>query len=164
MRIPLSILGASVIIALGIYFGLRARPLPPPSAPVVASRQPPTVVVREVPVRPPERAEQSTPVLAPQTSKQAQIEAENAVDTTLVQQIASECYAPHANDPDLPAHLELVYDGAFDANGVEIARAISDVRGNVSVAVSQCARKLQLDLRIPPPGQPIHVNRTITVP
>jgi hypothetical protein len=166
---PASILVGSGIIALGLYFGLRARAptaispgaASPPSrsAEPSASDAPPS----SESAAPPKRADAPAPPASVRPRSVAEADAAKAIES-LRQTIKTRCFEPHKNDPGAPKSVKLNYSGGFDAQGVEVARGLSDTRGAYFAPVSKCARELPMDLKIPAPGVSISVEIPFEVP
>ncbi len=163
---PIAILVGSAMIALGLYFGLRERL--PGDAPVGATASASSVAASVTPsaAAPPVLEKTAPPVAAapsiePRTLAEA--DAQKAV-ASLGQTIRTQCFDPHKSDPGAPRSVKFTYSGGFDANGVEIARALSEDRAARLPAISQCARELPMTLRIAPPGTNVNVTLVIEVP
>jgi len=166
---PASILVGAAIIALGLYFGLRAR-APATTAPSAPSPTSPSAEpsgsaapVSSESARPPKSADAPAPVVSVQPRSVAQADAAKAIES-LRQTIKLRCFDPHKSDPGAPPSVKFTYSGGFDAQGVEVARGISDMRGAFFAPVSKCARELPMDLKIPPPGANVSVEIPFEVP
>ena len=166
---PASILAGSAIIALGLYFGLRARapaaalPSSPPAQIPSAEPSSSAAPVSSESAPPPKGADAPAPAVSVRPRSIAQADAAKAIES-LRQTIKIRCFDPHKNDPGAPASVKFSYSGGFDAQGVEVARGLSDTRGAFFAPVSKCARELPMDLKIPPPGANISVEIPFEVP
>lgn len=135
-----AILIGSVIIASGLYLGLRQQPSTQAAQPVVLPPPPPV--------------------------PQAELEA-RAKDAALVAiaqkrpEWVARCWQ---GDAGLPP-LNLVFALGFDGSGKEVARGISDDRNAPPNEVAQCLRGMGVnDLIIPPPGRPVSIVVDVTFP
>lgn len=134
LSIPVSILGASVIIALGLYFGLRSSTAPVTPAPVAA------------PVAAPPRPE---PTPGP-------TEAQTAASVTQVIVEAHPRWRAACWDTADPATRKpgrYVASLAFDASGKLVIFGITEEREASDPAVAQCIRQQSNTFSIPAPGQ-----------
>jgi hypothetical protein len=182
LALPASILIGSLIIAVGLFLGLQNRS-PPPSNP----EQPPPRVAATVPTprlpvttgspggapvttgspggAPDEGAAPSPPVAAPDELNATATK--QAAEALLAQHgdLVKKCWEPSFKANPEPAKAKYTYNLAFGADGKEIARGISDVRGMERSDVGQCLRAQPATLRIPPPGVVVSdVNLTLTLP
>lgn len=170
---PHAILAGSVVIAIGLYLGLRREPPPRESMSAPASTTtPPTSsdggpsAAPQPSVAPlPSALPTPTPSLAPSARAQTTIDADvaHAIET-LKQRVVRECWTPHVGEPGMPPKLKFVYSGSFDPSGVEVARGISEDRVAQSAKVAACLRGFKMDLAIPPPGAYQNVNVPFEVP
>jgi hypothetical protein len=77
---------------------------------------------------------------------------------------SAKCWAPLiAHEPDPPRSKHRIR-ATFDAAGKEQRREIDDVPGSSRDDVGSCLKRLPLDLRIEPFGQPITVAVTLAFP
>jgi len=165
-----------VVIAIGLYLGLRRdpAPLPAPSAstpaPVASpgaslGSTTPTVLTPGATLTTPTPVTSNTPVVAPSARVQADVDADvaKAVES-LKQRVVRECWAPRKAEPGMPAKVKFVYSGSFDPAGVEVARGISEDRVASSPKVAACLREFKMDLAIPAPGAYVNVNVPFEVP
>jgi hypothetical protein len=163
----MAILAGSALIAAGLYFGLRARPvaIAPPSAPTngtvpAASALPggssapistggPSVVMQLSGVAPPSAADVNRDALASFEKQRPML-----LDT---------CWKPAiASDPKAaPATYEL--DLAFDEAGREVGRGLSGREG-ATVALTDCIRMHSSHLFIPSRGTRAHARIRFTLP
>lgn len=158
---PHAILGGSVIVAIGLYFGLRREP--PPAAPPPSSSTAALAVSSSSAAPFPAVPSSAVPV-APAPTPSARADA--AIDEDVAKAIeelraraAKECWAPHKSDPGVPSKVKLVYSGSFDAGGTEVARGLSEDRAAAAPVVAACIRAFKMDLKIPAPGR--YVNATV---
>ncbi len=143
---PLAILIGSVIIAFGLYFGLRTdtnspRDRPPPASEPLPQPAPlPPAQPRIVP-------EQKTRVA---TEAKAALEAQKAA-------IVAQCLATPLNDGK-PPYVDYVFNFTFGANGQMLARGVSEDRETGRPAVTKCVLGALLPVIVSPPGQSVYVE------
>src|SRR5262245_55948606 len=113
---PTAILIGSVIIAAGLFFGLRERaPAPPPAAPsgttVAAPQQPP----QQAPAPPP------APPAVPreQVAKQVALALEKHRALLI-----EKCWKPSVEKQPTPASAKVTFNFTFDASGTMLARGL----------------------------------------
>lgn len=138
---PVSILLASVIVALGLYFGLRTAPtgVAPPAAASSPAQLPNPVAI--VPPPPP-----------------APTEAQTAASVTDVvvrvhPQWKVACW--DSADPATRKPGRYTATLAFDATGKLVIFGIGELRGESDLAVAQCLRTQGGTFTIPAPGRPV---------
>ena len=159
LAIPVAIVLASVIMATGLYLGLRP-PSPPPQPPVTAPLPepgPPVPVPVPVPVP-------AAPVAA--TLEVKAIAAENgrlALETVRAVMV-ERCWTSAAAKQPEPRQIPLMFNLSFSAQGQLVAFGISETRGADRPDVATCLRLLELRLQIPPPGSPLSVDVPFTLP
>jgi hypothetical protein len=132
-----AILLGSVIIALGLYLGLRRAPEPPP---------PPSV-----------------PAAAPADRSQVQ----RQVEATLAQHrkmLADRCLAPSLAKKPEPRTVKYSLNYTFDASGKQIARGVTDNRENGRPDVTQCVLENLPMIEVSPPGQSTPLDVTLELP
>ncbi len=186
--VPAAIVVAGIAIGVGAYFGLRAQAPQAPTGPSTAAApntagtpagggEPttpaPSEIATTLTTTPPAGAAAS-PEAAPigagavpgspaAPSGELAAAARKALDQRKATFVAK-CWTPHAAAPG-PASIHLDFDMTFDANGVEIARGISEDRAASKPEVASCIRLLPFEpLKIPPPGAPAHVVLRLTLP
>ncbi len=157
---PLSILGGSAIIALGIYFGLRERPVIVGTTGASSSASAASPSASAAPTGS-AVATTSAPAVAPSAVVDGEVK---KATSALAKTMSERCYAPHANDKEIPKHIHIIYSGTFDAAGKEVARGISDSREDAYPPVSRCLRELPMDLAIAPPGRSVNVIEALELP
>lgn len=141
---------AAVIIAAGVYLGLRDRGGPDRGDPPPAPPAPP----RPSPAAPPPRP----PAHAAAGANAAR--ALEGVKPDLIQK----CWNPALARAPEPATARYLFDLTFDAAGKEIARGISEPRGESRADVGVCLRALPIGLAIPPPGENVRVEAVLVLP
>lgn len=165
---PHAIFAGSIVIAVGLYFGLRRDSPPPalpPPAPTTSSTAAPASSVSPAAPPLPPSVVPPVAVTAPSARAQPTIDADVAeAIERLKQRTVKECWRPHAGEPGMPPKVKFIYSGSFDPSGVEVARGISDDRAANSPKVSACVRAFKMDLTIPPPGAYQNVNVPFEVP
>jgi len=150
--LPLSIIAGAALIALGLFFGLRAGPRG--GAPSTTAGAPAAAPVPQsaIPIAP--------SAAAPALQQAAQGASLDQVRQHVVRALAVEkektlvpkCWQPLLAKTPSPARAKYTFNLAFDAQGKEIARAISEHREAERADVGQCLRGLPGGLTIPPPG------------
>lgn len=168
---PHAILVGSVVIAAGLYFGLRRDAVPPPAPSAnptgtAAASVAPTNSAAVIPTTSPlDSSPPASPPPASSARPQTAIDADVAkAIAALAQRTSKECYAPLKGQPGTPAKVKFVYSGSFDPTGKEVARGISEDREANSPMVAACLRAFKMDLEIPAPGQYVNVNVPFEVP
>lgn len=143
LSLPLSILLASVVIALGLYFGLRApTPVPTAAPPAGPAAQP--------------AATSSTPpqgkAVAPLPPSAEQLQAHVAA---LVEGAKPRWKAAcwDTADPTKRKPGRYVAGLAFDAAGRVTVSGVSEVRDASDPEVAQCMRQQVNEFQIPAPGR-----------
>jgi hypothetical protein len=152
-----AILLGSVIIALGLYFGLQRRPAepPPPSVPVVV----------DAPRAPAAAPEPERP--APAAPRVDRSEVGKQVEAALAKHrkmLVEKCLAPSlAKNPE-PKTVSYTFNYTFDAGGKQIARGTIESRENSRPDVTQCVNQNLPAIELPPPGQGMSVDVTFAMP
>ena len=152
-----AILLGSVIIALGLYFGLQRKPAAPPS-PVVpvmvdAPRAPTAVPEPERPAAAAARVDHSEVV--------KQVEAALAKHKKV---LVEKCFAPSlAKNPE-PKTVSYTFNYTFDASGKQIARGTIESRESSRPDVTQCVSQNLPAIEVPPPGQSTTVDVKFVMP
>jgi hypothetical protein len=150
-----AILGAGLAVGVGLYFGLAARPLP---APVAL----PSVALSALPVAPATQLPQprvAGPELRADTA--ARVVAALAAER---QALAAECWAPSAARNKAPESLTFQLRFGFDLAGKLVFHAANDPADRTRAEVAQCLRERPFALQIPPPGLPVAVEVSLTLP
>jgi hypothetical protein len=157
-----------MIVSAGLYFGLRERPRaaePAPSPPPIATSTTSATggsTGSSTSVEGPSPA--STPAASASASTAA-VDAEIKKAMAELGRVAVErCYTPHKSEPGMPKKIHLIYSGAFDANGHELGRGLSETREGAYPPFSKCVRELPMDLRIAPPGRVVTVEVPLDLP
>ena len=176
--LPAAIFASAIVIALGIYFGLRAQKADAGAAAALApsaassesaaladassqrgTADPPPRVVG-APANP--LAEQAS--AAPADDPRAR-EARAALEK-LRPKFVEACWKPSAQKKKDPPSAKYEFMLAFDAAGRERARGISDVGfGDATrIDVGDCLRNLASPISIAPANAPVTVEVTLTLP
>lgn len=150
-NVPIAIIGAGALVGLGLFFGLRQKaPDAPTSQPSIASAasenrapQPPATVVSTA---------APTGVVALDKVK---ADVTKALDAEKTKSFLPMCWKPLLAKTPKPDRAKYTFDMAFDAQGKEISRGISEHREAERSDVGICLRKLPIGLTIPPPGGPV---------
>lgn len=152
-----AILLGSVIIALGLYFGLQGKPAapPPPSVPVVVDE----------PRAPAAAPESGRP--APAAARVDRSDVAKQVEAALAKHkkmLIEKCFAPSlAKNPE-PKIVSYSFNYTFDASGKQIARGTVETRENSRPDVTQCVNQNLPAIEVPPPGQSMPVDVTFVMP
>ncbi len=176
--LPAAMFASSVVIALGIYFGLRARGSTAQSVPIAA---PPSEVAappsassaslasadpsaRIVPPSVAPFGAAAAPV-APVADEAIVKEARAALEKSRAR-LVEKCWKPAAQKKKDPASAKYTFTILFDAEGRERARAISDVDLGESGRpdVGHCLRDVSSPVSITPTHAPATVEITLTLP
>jgi hypothetical protein len=154
LSLPVSILLASVIVALGLYFGLRT-PTPGVAPPVAASgsAQAPSPVAITPPPSP-------SPPPAPTEAQTA------ASVTDLIVRAHPRWKAAcwDAADPATRKPGRYSATLAFDATGKLVIFGISEEREASDLAIAQCLRQQASAFTIPAPGRPVTLDVPFRMP
>jgi hypothetical protein len=160
-----SVLLGSVVIALGLYFGLRASSTAAPyagpahAAPGSAA---PALPRGEALPRPAESgpAERGPP--APGTSVSADAAAALAA---MHGELKKKCWEPAIAAQPAPARSKYLVSLSFDKDGREVGRGISEIRDADSRPdVATCLRGVVAPLKISPPQQFVTVEIPLAFP
>lgn len=157
--LPAAIVVGSGLIALGLYFGLAARPVAPTAQPepgaLTSAKAEPGALTSA-------KAEPSTvpKPIDPSVTEAAAQQALDALKPTLIEA----CWKPALAANPEPAEARWTYDVTFDTKGVAIARGISDVRGMERGDVASCLRTQPMRLRVPPPPVNTRVTLQLSLP
>lgn len=154
-----AILLGSVIIALGLYFGLQHRPSAPqpPSVPVGVDEPRAQVAAPE-----PDRA-----APAPAPAPVARSEVVKQVEAVLAKHkkmLVDKCLAPSLAKKPEPKIVSYVFNYTFDASGKQIARGTIESRESSRSDVTQCVNENLPPIEVPPPGQSTPVDVTFVLP
>ncbi|MEZ4301728.1 MAG: hypothetical protein R3B70_42730 [Polyangiaceae bacterium] len=152
-----SILIAGVLIAGGLYFGLRSRdPAPAPPASALPAAQPPAS--SPVAATPP-----PSPVPPPAPAVQADRAAAEAAVAKIFEEhraeIAKKCVEPAlAKKPD-PPRVKLTFNITFGPDGKQITRGVVEDRETSREGVSMCVMDaLPQQLVIPAQGTSVYIE------
>lgn len=78
--------------------------------------------------------------------------------------IRSKCWNELATGEDTPSEVTLHLSVSFDGDGNVVASGVSEDREARLDGLAQCVTPLVHGLEIPPPGEPVPVELSITVP
>jgi hypothetical protein len=154
--LPTSILLASVIVALGLYFGLRtptAGVTPPPATadPAAAARSP---------LREPATAAPPQPPPVP-TANETDVHVTAVVASAHARWKAA-CW--DTADPATRKAGRYVAALAFDASGKLTVSGVGEERDASDSSVAQCLRQQVNTFTIPAPGHPVSYDVPFTMP
>lgn len=146
--LPAAIVLSSVIVATGIYLGLRER------APVHS----PTTAAEPAPL---------APVVAPApvvVDRALAGEHARAAVAYARPQLLARCYRPAIAGLPAPIPAEFVLDVTFDADGVQVLRGLNEVPGTSTPELTRCIGEQLGPLRIPAPGGPVQLEVPLRFP
>jgi hypothetical protein len=171
---PVAILIGAVVIAFGLYFGLRASSPAGPTATTgatidAAGAAPGATLDAAAPAgsitsrAPPASA---SPIRTP--AEQAEVREAVARDAKAVLErtraaLKKKCWDPHVKEP-AAAPMKLVYSLAFNEDGKMVARGIVEDRATARAEVAQCLRLEPMDLTVPPPGENVSIEVPFELP
>lgn len=145
--VPLAILLGSIVIAAGLFFGLRPQPTP------VAPTSAPPPIPSASPTAPPPTPQRTDP--------QVQSDVVAAITSARPAWIAA-CW--DTADPAQRKAGRYIAATAFDASGKLVVWGISELRNESDPAIAQCLRRYVNTLRIPAPGHPVSVEVPFALP
>lgn len=160
-----AILAGACVIALALYFGLRAQA--PGSAPNVEPSDteatitaPPAAKAADPSAREvPDTAAAPTPDPVP-----AAIAATLAELERQRPRLIKTCWAPALARAAEPASSRYKLNVTYNAAGEQIAFGMSEVRGYSRPAVTKCLGGAMTALSIPAPGEPVRVELRFSLP
>lgn len=171
LLLPGAVVAGCGLIGLGLYFGLRASA---PAAPVASAPVHVTAAAHAPAPDTAPLASSASPIgVAPSPSAASSPEAlQRARDAAKAALLAEKkatflarCWEPALKREPTPATSKYVFDLAFDPEGREVARGISELRGESRPDVGQCLREVPMGLRLtPPPGANLDVSVEISFP
>lgn len=148
---PTAIMIGSLIVAVGVYLGLRSSQPPTPHEPApapIASAPVPVPAAPVVPVVPREVvARQATEALAYHRGL-----------------LMERCYRPLTRGAATSPTAKYIFDVSFDAAGSQVIRGIRELRGNEVPELTRCVNELLPALAVPPPGAPVMVEIPLEFP
>ncbi|MEZ4312399.1 MAG: hypothetical protein R3F14_30585 [Polyangiaceae bacterium] len=151
-----SILIAGVLIAGGLYFGLRSRVRPRPRVRAPAA-QPPRHSPR---VQPRRRDAPALSAASPRCAKADRAAAQACVAKIFEEhraEIAKKCVEP-AHDP-IPPRVKLTFNITFGPDGKQITRGVAEDRETSREGVSMCVMDaLPQQLVIPAQGTSVYIE------
>lgn len=147
--VPIAIVSGCGLIAIGLYAGLRSRPVAPPAAAPAAGSAPlPSPADAAPPVPPDQVAAQVAAALEAQRGR-----------------FISTCWQPSLAKAAQPARSPYELNFTISAEGKEVARGISELRGQSRADVAQCLRAIHdAPILVAPPGQATTVTLTLWLP
>ncbi|MDC0666387.1 hypothetical protein [Nannocystis radixulma] len=152
MSTPTAILLAGVLIALALFFGLRATntPATPSAAPAAAPAADPS----------PPPAPPAPPPVDLAVSRQHATNALAYHRGTLRQ----DCYLPVVASEAVPPALDIEFTFTFDPAGVQAMRGVVETSAESRPTVTQCVLDKLPPLRIPAPGQVVSAVVVLSFP
>lgn len=155
--LPVAMVLSSVIVATGLYFGLRASQQQPVAV------TPVTPVAPVTPVIAPAAAAPVPPAMTPEVKARALENARLALEGQRATMV-DRCWAPAAAKQPEPRQIPLVFNLSFAPEGQLLAVGISETRGMDRPEVATCLRSLELRLKIPAPGGTLLLEVPFTLP
>ncbi|MEO5729532.1 MAG: hypothetical protein ABI134_02015 [Byssovorax sp.] len=153
-----AILLGSVIIAIGLYLGLRREPSAPPSPSV-----PVVVDAPRAPVAAPE-PDRPAPAAAPRVERSEVVKQVEAALAKHKKVLVEKCLAPSLAKQPEPKTVSYVFNFTFDASGKQIARGTTESRENSRSDVTRCVNETLPPIEVPPPGQSMPLDVTFVLP
>jgi hypothetical protein len=146
-----AILLGSVIIAVGLFLGLRGKnempPLPSPATQPAAAPQAPAVVAPAV----------VTPA-APVVDRAAVIKEVEAQLNKEKKTLTDTCLAPSLLKKAEPKNVKYTFNFTFDGTGRQLARGVMEERATSRPDVTECVNRLLPEVRVTAPGQNVYVE------
>jgi len=162
--LPASILGGSVIIALGLYFGLSARVQPPTptgsTSAIGAASGTPSPASVPVPSSPSPDVRVEDPAALAVRDKQTVDASLRALHAGWVEK----CWKPALTHNPTPSRSRYAVNVSFDAAGRQVILGISELRGESRPDVGQCLRQQVLSLSVEPGAGSRNVSTEILFP
>jgi hypothetical protein len=152
-----AILLGSVIIALGLYLGLRQRSEAPPPAAVSVVNDPPRAPAA------PREPERPAPLAARVDRSEIQRQVEAAL-ATHKKRLVEKCLAPSLAKKPQPATVIYSFNYTFDANGKQIARGLIEDRETSRADVTRCVNENLPPIEVSPTGQSVPVDVALVLP
>lgn len=158
-NVVFAILGGSVIIAAGLYFGLRDRGAAPatPAPPAVPTLAP--APAPAAPAPPPTTLGHVTPAQTDAVRK-----AVAAALETKRADLKKKCWDPLAAKDPKPEMARLSWNGTIGNAGKPTAWGLSENREAFREGLSQCVNKELGDLEVAPPASPTEVTVEFELP
>jgi hypothetical protein len=173
---PAAVLVGSVIIACGLYFGLRARApavMPtsagggPPEASAALSTGSPVIPGAASSAQPPSSTAAAALLAQVAGATPAgPVEVDRDVLAALESQratLVSACWKPATAGQSKPASATYDFDLSFDEAGHEVGRGLTG-RGGASTELTQCLYRKSPELVIPARGGRVHSRVRFTLP
>ncbi len=159
---PVAILAGSIIIGLGLYFGLRSGRGEQPALGSASASPAGSASTAGQPDSTPRRrdtADTPVPVAAPSVVAQ---QAQAALDH-YKPMLTDRClHEPRATNA-APAEIRLSFNVTFGADGAQVARGLQEQRGYSDPSVTRCVGDLLPPLKIPPPGAITQVDISLVL-
>jgi hypothetical protein len=141
---PVAILLGSVVIALGVYFGLRAQrtdePAPSAAPPQPSASPPPSPATARLRVEPKE------------------------LDKLVAKALERQREQLHATCGTDGGTVTLTLDFRFDSDGSQRARGVREHRGTPAPELTACILKALPPLKLRPLGQPMKTSVELAFP
>lgn len=158
------------MIAAALYLGLQQRPAPAPADPGPPERR--AGAAEPAPsgqpaTRPPEPAAAAAAAPAPAASAPSREAVARDVAKALEAhraELVQRCWAPSAAKSAEPKEVRYLFNFTFDADGWQIGRGVMEDRRFARPDVTACMGPLLPRLKIPPPGAPVSLDVSFTLP
>jgi len=172
---PVAILIAGVLVAAGLFFGLRGRDAGPPASPGADSTERPQRAAGAGPTPAPDQtaggAVAAQPSRPPTPAATAVTADRNAATTAALKDlerhraaIVDKCVKPSLAKTPEPPTVKLVFNVTFNEQGQQIARGISEDRATSRYEVTQCVTDALPPLQVPAQGASVMVDLPWTLP
>jgi len=155
-----AILLGSVVIALGLFLGLRSRDAAPPPLPPPATQPPAAQTTAAQTTAPPPAA----PPAAPSIDRSEIVKQAAAALGSERKKLGEKCFAPSLAKQPEPKTVKLNFNFTFDASGKQIARGVSEVREFARPDVTSCVLDALPAISVPAPGQTVFVEVPFELP
>jgi hypothetical protein len=153
-----AILLGSLIIAGGLFLGLRGKNEPPVSAPPTAPQAP---AAQQVPAA---LAPAIPPPAVPVVDRAAVIKEVEAVLNKQKKTLADTCLAPSLVKKAEPKNIKYTLNFTFDATGKQLTRGTMEDRATSRPDVTECLSRLLPELHVTPTGQNVYVEVPLELP
>ena len=160
---PVAIFVGSVVIAAGLFFGVRSGRDQAPSIPLAAApstiSQPAATLPANSTPPPREAPAAAAPVAARDVVTQ---QAQTALDRQKAL-LVDKCMRSLPRPDGGPDEVRLTFNVTFAADGSQLARGVSEQRGYSRPEVTRCVTDSLQPLHISPPGANTQVDISLTL-
>lgn len=174
--LPLSIVIAGALVGLGLFFGLRSRAPEPVASPAVttplaisapASAASPTSAADVAPASAALTVDPPAPtVSAPRPRADLEKIAADATKELekLRKTVVDACVAPSLKVQPTPSSVKFSFNFSFGADGKQVGRGVIEDRATSRPDVTACMLGKLTPISVPPPGEPVRVDVSWTLP